>query len=129
MDDEPVVAKFDVDAQDGDIFRSPAYPEEMIVKSVKRMRAPSHIGDRLDHATITLATKREWERMHPPAPQPTQIFNVGTAGNVAGRDVNVTNTFTAQHFLSAMTERIQGDPAISAADKKTTDRKSHGLRT
>lgn len=114
-----VFAKFDVDAQEGDVFSSPNYPEVMVVKSVHRSQAPpSMSGGELDHARIELVTRREWERSQGRNQSPSQIFNIENVGNMAGRDL-YSISIDSTVFLAAMKERIQNDNHLTQSEKKT----------
>jgi hypothetical protein len=113
-----VVAALDVDAQEGDLFRFQAFPEELVVSKIERIRAPR---GRLDHATLTLATKSEWARLQRPvAGHTSQTWNIGQAGAVAGHDIHgpINVTITGPQFFQALEKQIENDKTIPVEEKK-----------
>jgi hypothetical protein len=113
-----VFAEFGVDAEEGDEFRSDALPGEFVVKAVNRTRGPNASYSDLNHAKLILVTKKEWLRTQEKQGLPvSQVWNIGTAGAVAGRDMHSVNVIMSQ-LVQKIEEAIKNDPAIPEEKKK-----------
>jgi hypothetical protein len=110
-----IVAPVGTDIRAGDRVTSEQWHEPHVVMKVKGTRNPF---DPPGHVSVDLLPLGEWEaaqRRH--GGQTTVTQNIGSAGFVAGRDMQVT--ITAEQLLVFLGKQIEDDPKIPEPEKKT----------
>jgi hypothetical protein len=106
---------YKTDVQVGDHAQFDGWPAEQVVRKVEPFAPPGGPDSPMAHKRLLVCTLQEWANRQVGRQQPTTVQNIGSAFNVAGRDVNVN--ITAVQLLTVLQKAIEADKNIPAEQK------------
>jgi hypothetical protein len=117
-----ILGPLDLDVEEDDLLIRESTNERFIVTSVERHKAPRHMSSRMSHCELTVVYEKQARKQQEEAARSQVTWNIGSAGNVAGRDISgvaiAIGQLTLKEVLEMTIQRVTEDASIPDSEKK-----------